>query len=416
MKVLVIADDFTGANDTGAMLSQLGLSVISSPVWPLKKNIQLVSEVFCINTDSRSMDSIMARKTVYEITQSYFKGYPDVLLSKRIDTTLRGNIGAEIDGVLDALPDGYRAVVVPSCPRAGRICIGGYVLVHGVLLAKSYVAKDPRTPVMESDVEVIIHRQSNRAVGKISADVVRKGKTEISRCLKKMREPVVVIDAVDESDIREIAYGCEEAGLPIICVDPGDFTKAYIEVKKFREKNHKWKNLLLIGSLAPDSKEQVVELKERGRTCIYYVDVENLLECPQGEAERGLRLFAKARESCKNFCITTAESKRLEQQDGEALAEAIAAGLAWLAREVIRSLGIVFNAVYLSGGDVAKAFVTDVDVEVLEIVDELMPLAVWGRICGGNLDGMAVLTKGGMIGGRDAVHSMLEEVERRSVV
>jgi len=42
---------------------------------------------------------------------------------------LRGNLGAEIDAVLDAAGEGYRAAVVPVYPKSGRICVGGYLLV-----------------------------------------------------------------------------------------------------------------------------------------------------------------------------------------------------------------------------------------------------------------------------------------------
>ena len=62
------------------------------------------------------------------------------LYAKRIDSTLRGNLGSETDAFLDLLGPDYIAVCVPCFPSSGRVLVGGYLLVNGVPLQKTEVA------------------------------------------------------------------------------------------------------------------------------------------------------------------------------------------------------------------------------------------------------------------------------------
>jgi len=126
MLAAIIADDFTGANATGILLKKKGLKV-TTLLNPNSNIDQVNAEVISISTNSRSIDPKEAYKRVYEATKTVIKSTPYV--AKRIDSTLRGNLGAEIDAALDAAGEGYRAVVVPVYPKSGRICVGGYLLV-----------------------------------------------------------------------------------------------------------------------------------------------------------------------------------------------------------------------------------------------------------------------------------------------
>ena len=137
-KVLVVADDMTGANDTGALFSKNGFPAATVIRPEISRRLREEKMVLCISTDTRAAEPEHAREAVRKAAELYWDS--GMLICKRIDSTLRGNVGSEIDGMLDALPEGWRAAVVPSCPGAGRICVGGHVLVHGVALDRSGAA------------------------------------------------------------------------------------------------------------------------------------------------------------------------------------------------------------------------------------------------------------------------------------
>ena len=144
-KIIIIADDLTGANATGVLLVQQGFKAATFINLDKYKSMQNDDyDILSINTDSRAIKKEEAYKRVKSIVE-LFKDEDVKLFAKRIDSTLRGNIGAEISAILDNVKDDTYAIVVPSFPASGRACVGGYLMVHQVPLEKTAVATDPKT-------------------------------------------------------------------------------------------------------------------------------------------------------------------------------------------------------------------------------------------------------------------------------
>ena len=93
-EVMIIADDLTGANANCALMKGIGLttaSITGNDISDLRGEI----DVFAFTTDSRAMSSAQAYKRVFEKVNK-FKKDEVILYSKRIDSTLRGNLGSEL--------------------------------------------------------------------------------------------------------------------------------------------------------------------------------------------------------------------------------------------------------------------------------------------------------------------------------
>ena len=105
-RVGVIADDLTGANDTGVQFSKYGLSTMVvfdvDHVYELADDVDIV----VIETDGRWCDPKAAYSRVK--LQQKPSRKPAYRLRKKIDSTLRGNIGAELDAVMDVLEQRLR--------------------------------------------------------------------------------------------------------------------------------------------------------------------------------------------------------------------------------------------------------------------------------------------------------------------
>ncbi|MBT9778721.1 hypothetical protein GPL15_19735 [Clostridium sp. MCC353] len=413
VKVLVIADDFTGANDTGSLLREKGFRTFSTHRNEISRETRENYEAVCLCTNSRSANPSEAGKRVRQAAERYLE--EGMLISKRIDSTLRGNVGKEIEGALEAVPEGWKAVVVPVSPRAGRICVGGYILVHGVPLSKSDAARDPRTPVREEKAVDIIRKQTERAVGYIPLECVHQKAEAVAKRLRETECSIVVADAADMDDIREIARGCMESGLPVICVDPGDFTVETARLRYKLDGETDKRNLLVVGSLSKQAREQLDYMKERKDICLYRIDLENLLLDSAGETERARTFLEREGGRDTHLGITTAYSKRIavesDSEEGRATAERIADALAKMALDLLSLEALRIGLVYVSGGDVAMAFAERAGMEGIEPLGEMSPLAVYGTIIGGTASGMRILTKGGMIGERDTVYKMLSGVK-----
>ncbi|MEG1291979.1 MAG: four-carbon acid sugar kinase family protein, partial [Lachnospiraceae bacterium] len=149
---VVIADDLTGANATGVLLKKMNYQTYT--VMNMERlELSFLSDCDCLMypTDSRGITSELAYNRVYNVTKLLMDKNIKVY-SKRIDSTLRGNIGSETDAILDGLGKEYVAIAAPCFPASGRIVIGGYMLVNGLPLHKTEAALDPKTPVTTSEV------------------------------------------------------------------------------------------------------------------------------------------------------------------------------------------------------------------------------------------------------------------------
>ena len=136
IKCVIVADDLTGANASASLLKKIGLKAASLMVLDKLASVDLgnLDGIAC-STDSRGISSQDAYNRVLAATK-LFKDHQALVYNKRVDSTLRGNLGAEIDAMLDGLGDGRVAIVVPSFPDSNRIAIQGMLFVEGKLIDK----------------------------------------------------------------------------------------------------------------------------------------------------------------------------------------------------------------------------------------------------------------------------------------
>ena len=406
----IIADDLTGANATGAMLVKNGYKVISITDFTALKTLEKADyDGLVINTSSRGVNEKPAFERTKNIASCmYKKGVR--YFGKRIDSTLRGNVGAEIEGALLGLDESYVAILVPSFPRSGRITVGGYLLVNGVLLEKTDVAKDPKTPIRSSKVVDILGHVS-LPIGCIQLDVVIQGpdiiKRELDKCIKRGGK-IIVVDAVDDNDIKNIAKAVKLLNIKALSVDPGPFTNALMSecLKTGSEHN---KVMVVAGSVTSVTRGQIDYLEKYHDGKFINIDVVSLLENDSGQY-----LKRKSDElvqlGCKSRIIGLRVAKKPEmvldlkskaEQMGitvESLAQRITRGLAQVSRDALNLLKSNVKGIYLTGGDMLAAFCEVSGTKAIDLKDEVMPLVAYGHLVGGEFDGLGIVSKGGLVG------------------
>ncbi|MDN5312546.1 MAG: D-threonate/D-erythronate kinase [Thermoanaerobacteraceae bacterium] len=180
----VIADDLTGSNATGALLAGSGFKVVTAINY---ENLDAFNfstfDGVIINTFSRSIDEQEALNRVRtSASLLYRRGIR--YFGKRIDSTIRGNLGAEIEGILKGLDSEYIAAVVPAYPRSGRIVVGDYLLVNGIPVERTEAARDPKTPVTVSDVLAVIREQTAMPASHIPLGTILKTSEIIAKTIK----------------------------------------------------------------------------------------------------------------------------------------------------------------------------------------------------------------------------------------
>lgn len=416
-ELAVVADDLTGANATGVLFAKKGLKVATITNYRILPDFDFKDwDGLVVNTSSRGLPPAEAHRRVEEAART-LKARGISYFGKRIDSTARGNLGAEIEGVLEALGPDYIAVVVPAYPASGRIVTGGYLLVNGVPVERTEVARDPKTPVDTSEVCSIIARQSVLAQGLIPLSTVAKGVEAIRAKLMEavaFGRRIVVIDATSDEDIENIAQAVSTSGVKAIAVDPGPFSAALLmRLAGSLNKTKPGKVMVVSGSASSLTRLQLDYLGRQYGARFINVDVRELLDkgLALAEWEETVGRLKSLSEEASVFGLRVAEKEEmvldLEREakerglTAEEVAGRITAGLARLAYQVLKEGIPNLKGVFVTGGDMTVAFCEACGARAIELKGEVLPLAAHGVLVGGELAGLPVVTKGGLVGGPD---------------
>ena len=130
---------------------------------------------------------------------------------KKICSGFRGNIGAELDALLEETGQGSIAVVA-AFPKSGRVTRNGYHYVHGDLLEASEMAGDPVCPMRDSHLPTLLSRQTRRRVILWPIELVRAGAHALGEAQAELRRQggIALVDAENQDDLRSIAKALRE--------------------------------------------------------------------------------------------------------------------------------------------------------------------------------------------------------------
>lgn len=214
--VLILADDLTGAADSAARCRHAGLPAsifLQPPTLPLPPG------AVAFTTDSRHLSAGEAAARVAAVAAKLAE-VPHAVWYKKIDSTLRGNLGSEVDALLNVIArsqidgdDGEPCVVFsPGFPAQARGLKQGWLVMAQ--------AGAPRV-----HLPTLLRSQSERPVRAIGLDAVRAGVDALARELKRSRTEraqLLVVDAMIEADLQTVLAATQQA-LPgaLLCGSAG---------------------------------------------------------------------------------------------------------------------------------------------------------------------------------------------------
>ncbi len=447
LQIGVVADDFTGTASAGMMMAKAnvktGLFLNAETMFGNQEAKEL--EAIYVSTSSRALPPENAYEEVKKATLALKKAGARYF-SKKIDTTMRGGIGHEVDAMLDVLGEDVVAVMVTSMPPSRRICVGGYSIIDSVILNETSVAQDVKTPVAECYVPAIIEKQTKRKVDLIPITVVQRGIEALKQALEKSRQAgtqFFILDAASMDHEETIARACVELKWNILAVDPGAFTMKLAVTRGIASETAPQQEsseepaagkavLIIAGSANPYTKKQMeLLLRAEPESVRISVSPNRLLE--DGEAHSleveqtaaKLRDILSAPDVPKVLLVETAlhdslvNLKEEDEKHGYAPGESSARinrGLAEIADQVLRGFGKERIAgLLLTGGDTMESVCKMIGTTYIRAIDNIVPQIDVGRLAGA-YDGMPVVVKGGFCGydevGIDIVNRILLEANR----
>ncbi len=204
IRLLMIADDFTGALDSGVHLANHGAPttvVTGADIHWDRVDPQI--QVLVVDAETRHLPAQDAHDIVHRIVaQAVHQGIPHIY--KKTDSALRGNIGAELAAVLEASGE-KQLPFLPAFPRIGRCTADGVHYIKDLPVAQSVFGQDPFEPVTESRVDKLVALQT-----KLPAQTfpVLKAGDPVPQA-----EGILVFDASTEDDLCQAGQCLKAAGM-----------------------------------------------------------------------------------------------------------------------------------------------------------------------------------------------------------
>src|SRR5271170_431732 len=96
--LLVVADDLTGAADCGVACASHGLNTV---VVTGDSAGEIDADVLCVDANTRHLDPAKAAAETARLVRRYSRNQTQMLF-KKLDSTLRGNVAAELAASLEA--------------------------------------------------------------------------------------------------------------------------------------------------------------------------------------------------------------------------------------------------------------------------------------------------------------------------
>lgn len=389
----MIADDFTGAMDAGAQFARARLVTRLALGQPGDAAVEVIS------TSSRELAPEAAARRCREVAQRL----AGRALFKKIDSTLRGPVGAEIGAVL-AAGGLSKALVCPAAPAQGRSVRNGQLFVHGVPLHESAFRDDPAFPARHADLSALL----GRTAAHISIEVVRRPGDGLAQAVAAAPPGMITADAETPDDLARLcraglgqgvllcgAFGLAAAWAEILAggrLAPTD--PAYLRERR--------PVLVISGSAHPATGAQIRRLAGRAETAVWPVQAGlSLAE----QAALVDRLSAGRLPTVSVLCPATVSYPAASQTLAAPEWRNISRLTAQIGAAVIRRARPA--ALLVIGGETANHLFDALGTQAVTLLGEAAPGIPCGRLAGGAADGLALVTKAGGFGNENSLEALV---------
>ena len=391
---LIVADDFTGSNDTGVQLKNRGIDI--SVVFHSEDMEDIESSVV-LDTESRGME----KKEAYQYVASLMKeiDFSDFsYVIKKVDSTLRGNVAEEIK----AIDDYYKSELIifaPALPDLGRTTEDGIHMLNGVPVSQTEIGLDPKKPVKIDKLSEILKKVYDEPIVHIDLNQVRNG-------FEFGEARVYTFDVKENHDMQNIISKAVETQKRILWVGSAAIAEALMDmVRKVKPA------LCICGSVSNVTREQIKEAKKTGVNLIS-VDIPAMLEEKVCGEEYSRKAVLMLKEGKDVILHSSASYDRDEIEKSLNVGKEKNMTLAQISEYTQNVLGEIgenilkeckISGVFLTGGDTAIGFLNRIKAKGSFITEEIAVGIPKMKIVGGEYDGLSIVTKAGAFGKTDAI-------------
>jgi uncharacterized protein YgbK (DUF1537 family) len=373
-QILIIADDLSGAADCGMACAGSGLQTVVM----LGNSVTAVdADVLSVDADTRGLD---AKRAVWEtamLMRRYMSSREQVVF-KKLDSTLRGNVGAELAAVLTtqraamAEPRHIVAVLAPAFPANGRTTRQGKQLLNGKPLEEMEIWQ--RNGIQGNSYIPAMLEEAGMRSAVLPLETIRSSNGNLQKQMTSLAEglDVLVCDAETDQDLQAIAQAA--AGLGHYTVWAGSAGLAYHLPKAIAltsttaaapdQPLASGPTLFVVGSSAAVSREQVKTLAASPELVAITIPPGDLL-AGLDKRQKHERALAEAFAGKRDIVVMLGTEDKLKIDAGRLLSSA-------LAQMIVPHYNKV-GALVITGGETARLVLQTWGVTGLRLVEELEP-------------------------------------------
>lgn len=415
IRLFVVADDVTGALDTGVKFAVSGIptKIITDIKYDFSK-MDPSMKVLVMDAGTRHLTLQAAYDTVYDVVRrAVAVGIP--FIYKKTDSALRGNIGSELTAALKASGE-TMLTFLPAYPSMARTTIGGVQYLEGIPIHETVFGQDPFEPVYCSYIPKIIKLQSEIPVRVIKLKEHFKPQKENGIC---------VFDCETREDLYRIASELNNEGVLRIMAGCAGLAGVLPEVLGLRgiptaEPKLHHPLLVVSGSVNEISQKQLFYAENNGFKRVTLTP-EQKLEPAFLDSTEGEVLFQSVRVLCGEnspliidtndmFSKTaTVDYARKHNISNEQVRVRITNTLGRILKAVVDA-GIE-STMLVSGGDILMGFMQQVDCREIIPVYEIESGVVYSQF---QYQGkpFQIISKSGGFGNEQLLVSLAEKTKR----
>lgn len=369
----VIADDLTGACDAGVQFVSRGFS--TSVAWDADAFTDEACDVAVLCTASRHQSAGEAAANIDSAVRALHANNRR-LVYKKIDSTLSGNIGAEISAAMGAL-DLSVALVAPAYPQLGRRVVNGQLL-----LGAEEAPTDRR-------LHAVVAQEFTGVVTPLTLDNVRQGPSALRQLIDRLESAgggMLVADARCDDDLTILARAIGDRPDRVLPVGSAGLAAALLANAPFLSEVRRASAQPALATAARSARKAagvVVLTGSKNPVTIAQIDA----------------LLTTGRASRQPLGRTVVDTKRdlIVSVDWDQTPEISM-------RRFVEGLELQRPAcILITGGDTAELFARTATASSICLIGDLLPGIVRGQLVGGCLDGLPIVTKAGGFGRPDAL-------------
>ncbi|WP_238899684.1 four-carbon acid sugar kinase family protein [Clostridium sp. YIM B02500] len=418
IRLLIIADDLTGALDTGVQFAASGAAtrVITNINYDYSEAEEV--KVLVMDAETRHLDSREAYQVVYNITKKAIQ-YGIPFIYKKTDSALRGNIGSELTAVLHAA-EGESLSFFPAFPKMKRTTIDGIHYIDGVPVEESVFGKDPYEPVTCSYIPDLIKEQSMVKVTLAE---------EVESPVKREDVPEIIVwNAQTDDQLEKLGQRLYKENKLHVMAGCAGFAAVLpkllgLEARPPEIPNFTQRFLVICGSVNPITLSQL-EFAEANGFFRINLSAEEKLGEEYWKCEEGLKRLDSLRELIEAKSCSILDSNDLpgtsltkEYADKynistEEVRVSIAKNLGYILKELL-SRGLK-GTMMITGGDTLIGCMEQMGVYEMEPICELTPGIVLSRFNIRNTECL-VLSKSGGFGDEQLLTNLAKQIFKEDI-